>query len=129
MEYNYSSLQSRADIDYTPILYKSSNQHSWNLSDKWSWFWHLKNLGLWSSSTCINIINHQCIYRLNGTLIQCMEVDGTMDPTLKLFSTTINVRRDQFARLITINYLGDTSKLFNISIFMMFNLTPGLFQP
>ena len=61
-----------------------------------------------------------------------MEVDGTMDPTLKLFSTTINVRRDQFARLITINYLGDTSKLFfvlNISIFMMFNLTPGLFQP
>ena len=49
---------------------------------------------------------------LNGTLIQCMEVDGTMNPTLKLFSTTINVRRDQFGRLITINYLGDTYKLF-----------------
>ena len=49
---------------------------------------------------------------LNGTLIQCMEVDGTMDPTLKLFSTTINIRRDQFGSLITFNYLGDTSKLF-----------------
>ena len=36
-----------------------------------------------------------------------MEVDGTMDSTLKLFSTTINVRRDQFGSLITFNYLGD----------------------
>ena len=27
----------------------------------------------------------------NGTLIQCMEVDGTMDPSLEVFSSTINV--------------------------------------
>ena len=36
---------------------------------------------------------------LNGTLIQCMEVDGTMDPTLEVFSTTIYVSTVQFGRL------------------------------
>ena len=35
---------------------------------------------------------------LNGTLVQCMEVDGTMDPTLEVFSATINISTVQFGR-------------------------------
>ena len=42
---------------------------------------------------------------LDGTLIQCMEVDGTMDPTLEVFSTVINISTVQFGRLLyTVNY-------------------------